>query len=109
MIESERLIGDSRSSETRFYISSLPNQAERLMESARSHWTVGNSVHWVLDVAFREDDSRVRVGNAAENFSTLRRMTLNMLKQEKSISVGNAAKRKRAGWDMQYLLKALAQ
>ena len=57
----------------------------------------------------REDDSRVRVANAAENFSTLRRTTLNMLKQERSISVGIAAKRKRARWDMQYLLKALAQ
>ena len=109
MIESERLIGDNRSLETRYYISSLPNQADRLLESVRSHWTVENSVHWVLDVAFREDDSRVRVGNAAENFSTLRRMTLNMLKQEKSISVGIAAKRKRAGWDTDYLLKVLAQ
>ena len=109
MIESERLIGQSRTQETRYYISSLPNQAERLLESARTHWTVENSVHWVLDVAYREDDSRMRVGNAAENFSTLRRMALNMLKQEESIKVGIAAKRKRAGWDRDYLLKVLAQ
>ena len=109
MVESERLIGESSSLETRYYISSLPNEAERLLESARSHWTVENSAHWVLDVASREDDSRVRVGNAARNFSTLPRMTLNMLKQEKSIKVGIAAKRKRAGWEIAYLLKVLAQ
>ena len=109
MIESERVIDEGRSLETRYYISSLPNEAGRLLESARSHWTVENSAHWVLDVAFREDDSRVRVGNAAENFSTLRRMTLNMLKQEKSVKVGIAAKRKRAGWDTEYLLKVLSQ
>ena len=63
----------------------------------------------MLDVAFGEDNSRVRVGNSAENFSILRRMALNMLKSETTLKVGVAAKRKRAGWDGEYLLKVIAQ
>ena len=66
-------------------------------------------MHWTLDVSFGEDDSRVRKGNGAEMFAALRRMALNMLKQENSLRVGIAAKRKRAGWDHDYLLKVLAQ
>ena len=75
----------------------------------RTHWGIVNSVHWVLDVAFGEDASRVRQGNAAENLSVLRRMALNMLKVETTSQGGVAAKRKRAGWDEDYLLLVLAQ
>ena len=109
MVESERDIGGNVSSQTRYYISSLPGDAERLLEAVRGHWEVENSVHWVLDVSFGEDDSRVRNGNGAENLAALRRMALNMLKQENTLRVGIAAKRKKAGWDTQYLLKVLAQ
>ena len=70
---------------------------------------VENSAHWTLDVSFGEDDSRVSKDNGAEMFAALRRMALDMLKRENSLRVGIAAKRKRAGWDHDYLLKALAQ
>ena len=83
------------------------DDARKLLSGVRTHWGIENSVHWVLDVAFGEDDSRVRTGHAAENFSVLRRMALNMLKSETTSQGGVAARRKRAGWDEDYLLKVL--
>ena len=109
MIESERIEDGKTSIQARYYISSLPNDARVLLASVRTHWGIENSVHWVLDVAFGEDDSRVRQGNAAQNLSVLRRMALNMLKRETTSQGGVAAKRKRAGWDEDYLLLVLAQ
>lgn len=109
MVEAERQVDGKKSIESRFYISSLPAEAKRLLAATRGHWGIENSVHWVLDVAFREDESRVRSGNGAENFSTLRRMALNMLKQETTSKGGTAAKRKRAGWDEDYLLTVLSE
>ena len=109
MVESERDIRGDVSSQTRYYISSLPGDAERLPEAVRGHWEVENSVRWVLDVSFGKDASRVRKGNSAEILAALRRMALNMLIQEKTLKVGIAAKRKKAGWDTQYPLKVLAQ
>ena len=76
MIESERIEDGKTSIQARYYISSLPNDARVLLASVRTHWGIENSVHWVLDVAFGEDDSRVRQGNAAQNLSVLRRMAL---------------------------------
>ena len=109
MVESERTENGDTTTQTRYYISSLTNDARRLLNGVRTHWGFENSVHWVLDVGFGEDNSRVRVGNSAENFSILRRMALNMLKSENTLKVGVAAKRKRAGWDGEYLLKVIAQ
>ena len=108
MVEAERLIGEHREVKSRYYISSLPNDAKRLLEATRGHWGIENRVHWVLDIAFREDESRVRTGDAAENLATLRRMALNLLKHEITSKGGIAAKRKRAGWDEIYLLKVLS-
>lgn len=109
MVESERTENGKTSTQSRYYISSLPNDARMLLSIVRTHWGIENSVHWVLDVAFGEDISRVRQGNAAENLSILRRMALNMLKSETTSQGGVAAKRKRAGWDEEYLLLVLAQ
>jgi len=109
MVQSERTENGDTTTQTRYYISSLTNDARKLLNGVRTHWGIENSVHWVLDAAFGEDNSRVRVGNSAENFSILRRMALNMLKSESTLKVGVAAKRKRAGWDGEYLLKVIAQ
>jgi len=94
--------------ETRYFISSLPANAEQLLHAVRAHWQVENSLHWVLDLAFREDECRVRKDHAPENFAIIRQLALNLLKQEDSLNVGISAKRKRAGWDQDYLLKVLA-
>ena len=77
-------------------------------ESVRGHWGIENSLHWVLDIAFREDESRIRAGNAAENMNIARHIGINLLKQEKSCKMGIASKRKKCGYDMNYLYKVLA-
>jgi len=93
--------------ETRYYISSLLANAQLLNKSIRSHWGVENQLHWSLDVSFNEDNSRKRVGYAAQNFSVLCRITLNLLRKETSTKCGIKTKRLKAGWDNEYLLKIL--
>lgn len=108
VIESIRRVGTEESSERRYYISSLDgSDAARVAALVRGHWGIENRLHWTLDMAFREDDCRVRTGHAAENFSRLRRIALNLLKCEKTLRVGLKAKRLRAGWDHDYLLAVL--
>lgn len=107
VVEASRTVGEKYTVERRYYISSLPADAERLAEAVRGHWGIENQVHWVLDVAFREDDSRIRTGHAAENMAVVRRIALNMLKQDTSVKLGIANKRLKAGWDEHYLLKIL--
>ena len=109
MVEGERLVGGKTTVESRYYISSLPNDASVLLNAVRSHWSIENQLHWSLDVTFNEDGSRVRSGNGAENFSVLRRMALNLLKAETSTKRSIAGKRKDAAWDNDYLLKVLDQ
>ena len=93
--------------ETRYYITSLPPDAARLNSAIRQHWGIENKLHWVLDVGFGEDLSRKRAGHAAQNFSRITRIALNLLKQEKSSKRGVKGKRLKAGWDHSYLLKLL--
>jgi predicted transposase YbfD/YdcC len=106
-IESERFIGESLSVETRYYLSSLPNDARLLNRAVRSHWGVENSLHWVLDVTFQEDRSRIRNENAPENFGLLRRLALCLLKKESSSKRSIKGKRLRASWDEGYLQRVL--
>jgi len=106
-IDSERDIDGKIGNDTRYYITSLENDPESILEAVRSHWGVENSHHWVLDVAFREDESRIRKGYAAENFSILRNIAANLLRNEKSSKRGIKGKRLKAGWDNDYLVKVL--
>jgi predicted transposase YbfD/YdcC len=109
MVKSERtVIGGETTIKCRYFISSLHSDAKLILHAVRTHWGIENKVHWVLDIAFREDDCRVRKGNGAQNFAVLRRLALNLLKREESLTCGLKAKRKRAGWDHHYLLKVLA-
>jgi len=93
--------------ETRYYITSLKPNAAQLNRVIRQHWGIENKLHWVLDVAFGEDLSRKRAGHAAQNFSLLNRIALNLLQQDKSSQRGIKGKRLKAGWDHAYLLKLL--
>jgi predicted transposase YbfD/YdcC len=86
---------------------SIENNAENFTNAIRNHWSIENSLHWVLDVTFHEDESRVRKGNAPENFAVLRHIALNMIKKETSLKKSIKSKRLRAGWDNNYLLKVL--
>lgn len=107
MVESTREIGDSVSMERRYYIGSIAADAKRFAQAVRQHWGIENQLHWCLDVSFGEDKSRVRVGNAAENLSILRRIVLNLVRQEKTCKLGVKNKRLCAGWDDDYRAKLL--
>ena len=107
MVEAERRVNGAVTRETRYYLTSLTDAAA-FGWAVRAHWGVENGLHWVLDVAFRENACRVRTGAAAQNFAVLRHLALNLLKAEQSVKIGVKAKRLKAGWDESYLLKILA-
>lgn len=107
MVRRERRIGAQSTVETAYYISSLPNDARRLLEITRTHWRIENEMHWVLDIAFREDDSRFRKDYGAQNLAVLRHIALNLLKQERTARCGVQGKRLKADWDEDYLLRVL--
>jgi predicted transposase YbfD/YdcC len=91
----------------RYFISSWIASAQAFLKGIQEHWQIENGLHWVLDIAFREDESRIRKDHAPQNMAVLRHMALNLLKQATSVRVGIAAKRKMAGWDNDYLLNVL--
>lgn len=107
MVEEERRVGTQVSTEARYYILSKPLAARTFGAAVRSHWGIENRVHWVLDVAFREDESRIRTDHSPANMAIVRHMALNLLTQERTAKVGTKAKRLKAGWDPAYLLTVL--
>lgn len=109
MVEAERQLGATSTLETRYFIASLENNAPLALSAVREHWGIENQVHWVLDIAFREDDSRVRKEHGPENFAVLRHIALNLLKQDTATKLGTQNKRLKAAWDQDYLLALLAQ
>lgn len=106
-ILSQRQIGEKLEVQTRYFISSLPANAKAILKAKRSHWNIENQLHWVLDIAFREDESRVRKDHAAENLAVLRHLTLNLLNRDKTAKGGIHAKRLQAGWNNDFLLSVL--
>lgn len=106
-IRSERRCGTEHSQEDRYHLASFRG-AEHVLKTVRSHWSIENELHWTLDLAFDEDRCRVRKDHGPENFTLLRHMALNLLKQEKTCKRGIQGKRLLAAWNPDYLLKVLA-
>ncbi len=108
MVEAERQVGEQVTCERRYYVMSLPGDAQAFGNAVRTHWSIENGLHWVLDLAFEEDRSRMRKDHSQQNFVVLRHMALNLLKQEPTAKCGIKARRLKAGWSEDYLRKVLA-
>ena len=108
MVEATRHQGGSVSVERRYYIATLDNNAQRFGQAVRGHWAIENSLHWVLDVVFDEDQARIRRGHGPENMAVIRHIALNLLQQDKTTKAGMQTKRLKAGWDNKYLAKLLS-
>ena len=101
-IESVRTQPGQTSYENRYYLSSASFDAETFLQKTRAHWSIENSLHWVLDVAFCEDACRIRKGYGAENVAIIRHIVVNLLQHDRSSPVGMRTKRLQAGWDVRY-------
>jgi predicted transposase YbfD/YdcC len=108
MVACTQIIAGRETKQVRYYVTSLPSNAERILHAVRKHWSIENKLHWVLDVALNEDRSRVRKDQAPENLTVLRHIALNLLKREKTAKGGIHAKQLQAGWKEDYLLKVLS-
>jgi len=110
MCNRTRTVGDETSTEIHYYIASTADGgAEKLGNAIRKHWGIENSLHWVLDIAFREDESRIRAGNAQRNMALLRKLAVNLLKNDKTSKRGIKNRRLRAGWSQEYMELLLRQ
>lgn len=108
-IDSERHSGDMTTQETRYFISSSLVPAQQLLAAVRLHWGIENQLHWVLDMSFGEDQSRIRKDNAPTNVAIIRHAALNMIRQAKKKRMTIKLMRKAAGWDDSVLTDILAQ
>jgi predicted transposase YbfD/YdcC len=108
-IDSERHIGASIAKETRYFISSKAATAKQLLAAVRLHWGIENQLHWVLDMSFGEDQSRIRKDNAPTNVAIIRHAALNMIRQAQKKRTSIKLMRKTAGWDNSLLKDILEQ
>ena len=107
MLESTRSIDEKVSKEIRYYLTSLKPKATRISKAIREHWGIENKVHWTLDVVYREDESQLSAGHAAENISIFKRLSMNMLRLDDDKKTSLASKRRRAGWSDDYMAEIL--
>lgn len=108
MVESTRTLHPKKTPYVRFFITSLHyEKVNHFVRGVRKHWDIENNLHWSLDISFNEDHSRIRAGHSSQNLAIIRRIALNLLKQEKSHQGGITRKRKSSGWDHLYLLTVL--
>ena len=107
MVAARREIGDTVQTDTRYLLTALPAQGVRFAEAVRQHWGIENALHWVLDGSFDEDACRIRKDKGAQTFAVLRPIAVNLVRREPSHKRGIKARRKRAGWDRDYLVQIL--
>jgi predicted transposase YbfD/YdcC len=107
MVQRQRQMPTGTTRETHYYLTSLAAHARQVAASVRDNWGIANRVHWLLDLAFREDESRVRQGHAAEHLAIVRRLALTLLRADTTTKAGINARRLKAGWDERYLLHVL--
>jgi predicted transposase YbfD/YdcC len=105
LVESHRDVRGEVSIELQLFLTSLPCDAVRFVQAVRAHWGVDDALHWVLDLSFREDDCRIRQGHGAQNRAVRRHRALHLLRRASGHTRGIKARRKRAGWDRDYLLQ----
>jgi len=108
VVSIREMIGQKTTEEVRYYLSSLPADAEKIAKAVRSHWGIENSLHWILDVNFGEDYARNRKGYSAENMAILRHMAVNLIKKERSSKTSVRGKRLKASWSNDYLINLLS-
>jgi predicted transposase YbfD/YdcC len=108
-VETQRQTQDKITTECRYYLLSLPLNAERFADAVRGHWSIENQLHWILDVGFHEDRSRATQGHSAENLAVIRHLAVSLLSQDQSTKGGTRAKRLKAGWDNRYLIQLLSR
>jgi predicted transposase YbfD/YdcC len=107
MVEARREVGETVQIDTRYFLTSLPAQGPRFAQAVRQHWGIENALPWVLDVSFQEDACRIRKEKGAQTFAVLRHIAFNLLRRETHHKRGIKARRKRAGWDRDYLVQVL--
>jgi predicted transposase YbfD/YdcC len=107
MVQRQRQTPSGTTRATHYSLTSLRSHARQFAASVRDHWGIENRVHWLLDLAFREDESRVGQGHAAKNLAVIRRLALTLLRADTTTAAGIKARRLKAGWDEPYLLRVL--
>jgi predicted transposase YbfD/YdcC len=107
MVERQRTVEGKTTVEERYYLTSLTGQGQQSGAAVRTHWSVENGLHWLLDVVSQEDQNRLRRDHAAENFAVLCHLAISLLRREQTCANGIKVKRLKAAWDEAYLTRVL--